>query len=41
MLNKYLGRWKREERNAIVIELSRDLIDLGIDPDGFFLVNFE
>jgi len=38
-LKRFLGKKKKELRNAIVIELAADLHQLGLDPNGFFFVD--
>jgi hypothetical protein len=35
-LKKFLGRFKKDKQNAIVIELAQDLDDHGIDPAALF-----
>jgi transposase-like protein len=37
-LKKHIRKFKKDEQNAIVIELSNDLKDLDIDPSGLFEV---
>eukprot|EP00457_Paulinella_chromatophora_P003966 gb/GEZN01003976.1/.p1 GENE.gb/GEZN01003976.1/~~gb/GEZN01003976.1/.p1 ORF type:complete len:654 (-),score=47.22 gb/GEZN01003976.1/:58-2019(-) len=38
-LRKFLQRFKKPVRNAIVIELSSELTDLGMDPNRFFMLD--
>lgn len=37
-LRRFLGNFKKELRNAIVFELAQDLRDLGMDPNGFYML---
>ena len=38
VLKKFLRQFKQDVQNATVIELTRDLKDLGIDPAALFQV---
>lgn len=40
-IKKFLLQFKKDEQNATIIELKKDLYDLDIDPDSLFELGHE